>query len=421
MATQLKEFDLDRRGNLTEKNGLSTGPVPVKPYSCPKFFELEKTQIFERAWLLVCREEELPEPGSFVVKDIPPTSVNALITRTSAGRIQAFHNTCSHRGSQVVYESEGRQSRFVCPYHRWTYKSDGELVGIPDESNFFDLDKKQCGLTKIHTELWEGWVFINLARKPEVSLKKYLGDFAPYFEGFEYLGADSPIIIEADLEANWKVLSDAFIETYHIACIHPGTLKDAFTSSDNPFGRLIDADIYGPHRTVSMFGNPDYAVDPENRVEAFAAGLGETGNVISAATKSETAKYLSHGAVNPSGSGAWSMDVNHIFPHVQIDSGPGGFWVHWFWPISVNRSRYEGRFYMARPGDFTARFIQELYISRLVTAIAEDVTSMQKTQKGLESGGKDFMLLQDSEMAIRHHVDQCVKWVEADTVQEALS
>lgn len=75
---------------------------------------------------------------------------------------------------------------------------------------------------------------------------------------------------------------------------------------------------------------------------------------------------------------------------------------------------------MAKPSDFTARFIQELYISRLVTAISEDITSMERTQKGLESGGKDFMLLQDSEIAIRHHIEQCIKWVEASTVQEAL-
>lgn len=421
MATQLKNFELQQRDQLTENAGLSTGPVPLAPYYCPDFFEKEKRQIFERAWLLVGREEELAEPGSFVVKDIPPTSVNALITRNRNGRIQAFHNTCSHRGSQVVYATEGRQNRFVCPYHRWSYTNDGDLVGVTDEANFFDLDKKQCGLTRIATEVWEGWIFINLQSEPEVSLEEYLGDFGSYFKGFQYLGADHPIVIEVELDVNWKVFSDAFAETYHIACIHPGTLADAFTSQGNPFGRLLDARLFSPHRTVSMFGNAEYEMKAENRVEQFAANLGETGSVIAAATKEGAASYLDHPAVNPTNSASWSMDVNHVFPHVQIDAGPGGFWTHWFWPLSANRSRYEGRFYMAKPDTMAARFLQELYISRVVTAICEDITSMERTQKGLESGGKRFMMLQDSEVAIRHHVEQCVRWVEAESVREALS
>jgi phenylpropionate dioxygenase-like ring-hydroxylating dioxygenase large terminal subunit len=421
MATQLKQFELTARDRLTEDAGLSTGPVPLAPYHCPDFFEREKKQIFQRAWLLVCREEELTEPGSFIVKELPPTSVNALITRNKNGKIQAFHNTCSHRGSQIVYATEGKQSRFVCPYHRWTYTNEGDLVGVTDEANFFDLDKKQCGLTKIATEVWEGWVFLNLQSEPEVSLKEYLGDFGSYFEGYQYRGADHPIVIEAELKVNWKVLSDAFAETYHISCIHPGTLADAFTSQSNPFGRLLDAKIFAPHRSVSMFGNAEYEMKPENRLEQFAAQLGETGSVIAAATKEDSASYLSHPAVNPTDSPSWSMDVNHVFPHVQIDSGPGGFWTHWFWPLAANRSRYEGRFYMAKPETITERFLQELYISRVVTAICEDITSMERTQKGIESGGKRFMILQDSEIAIRHHVEQCVRWVEAESVKEALA
>lgn len=421
MATRLQEFDLGGRGRLTEDAGLGTGPVPIAPYHCPEFFEREKAQIFERAWLLICREEELPEPGSFFVKDILPTRVNALITRAANGRIQAFHNTCSHRGSQIVYASEGKQSRFVCPYHRWTYRNDGELIGITDEANFFNVDKKACGLEKIHTRVWEGWVFINLAREPEVSLEEYMGDFRNYFEGFQYLGADSPVVFEAELDVNWKVLSDAFVEAYHIPSIHPGTLKDTFSGDCNPHGRLIDAQLFGAHRRVSMYGNPAYQSDPTNRVEGLAARLAETTSVLAPAARDDVARYLDHPAVNPTRSGNWSMDVNHVFPHVQIDAGHGGFWAHWFWPISANRSRYEGRFYMAKADDFATRLIQELYISRVYTAICEDVTSMRRTQRGLESGGKQSMILQDSEIAIRHHIDQCIKWVDAPTVREALA
>ena len=416
-----QEFDLSQHGGLTMGLGLDTGPVPAAPYFSPSFFEGEKKRIFERAWLIVCREEELPDPGSYIVKDISPTEVSALITRSKAGAIQAFHNTCSHRGSQVAIEPQGRASRFVCPYHKWSYGNDGALLGVPDESNFFDLDKKKCGLTKIHTETWEGWVFINLAEPPEVSLEEYLGDFKSYFEGFNYRGVENPIVLEADLAANWKIVGDAFVETYHIPAIHPETLNPAFTSRDNPFGRLIDAKIFGPHRTVSMFGNPAYELDPANKVEALAAELGEVGSVIAAATVEDAAEYLNHPAINPTGSNSWSMDVNHVFPHVQIDSGPGHFWVHQFWPIAADRCRYEGRFYMVKPKSMVERFIQEMYITRVQTAICEDLASVERTHRGLRSGGKTHLQMQDSEIALRHHIDQCIKWVAAETVREALA
>jgi len=442
MLNQSQENYLQLQGNLTERLGLSDAPVPLEPYHSEDFFQLEKKQIFERAWLLVCREEELPNPGSFIVKRIFPTDVSALITRSSAGKIQAFYNTCSHRGAQLEVQQSGQKGRFTCIYHRWTYQNDGKLIGVPDEANFFNLEKEKCGLTKINTQVWNGWVFLNLAENPEVTLEEYLGDFKSYFEGVEYIGADNPVVFEMDLDVNWKVLADAFIESYHIFAIHPETLTPSLTSKSNPYGRLLDAQAFGPHRGVSVYGNPENSASAKSPVELLANKLLGDGRQASMwgqhkAGKGESSddaqdsqhlhgvsllqKYLSHPAINPTNSDCWGQDIYHLFPHVQIDTGPNGFWCHKFWPMERNKTRYEGRFYMTKAQNFSERFMQEMYIARLAPLIAEDIASMRRTQIGIESGGKKFMILQDSEVAIRHHIEVCTRWVKSKTVKEALA
>ena len=141
--------------SITLAEGLGTGPVSVESYRSPEFFERERTQVFMRAWLCMGRVEQLPEPGSYFVKPVEVCKASVLVTRDSSDRIQAFHNVCKHRGNLVALQEAGKQSRFTCAYHGWTYKNDGELIAVPDQKSFFDLDKKKCGHSTIATDVWE--------------------------------------------------------------------------------------------------------------------------------------------------------------------------------------------------------------------------------------------------------------------------
>lgn len=416
------EHSFTGRGSLTEGFGLSVEPLPLEPYYSREFFELEQKMIFRRAWLYVCRAEELPEPGSFVVKTIHGTGVEALITHTKAGRIQAFYNSCPHRGSIVVKESAGKAGRFSCPYHRWTFENTGELLGVPDEENFFPtMDKKNCGLAKIATEVWEGWVFINLSPEPEVGLEEYLGPAKDYLSGILYRGAHNPVVYTAVLDSNWKTASDAFIESYHIPHIHKKTIGTTFASRLNPYSRLIGARPLGIHRTISLFGNPEYTIDPNNRVEALGSMGQEGKSVIAADVSEEAVRFRAHPAVNPDRSEHWSMDINQIFPHLHIDTGPGSFWTHQFWPIDEKTCFYEVRFYIDEAKTIQERFLQELFISRVGEVVLEDLSNLQFTQRGIENSGTGVMHLQDSEVAIRHALTQVLNWTRAPSVREALA
>lgn len=406
---------------LTEAAGLPTGPVSMEPYRSAEFFEQERRQIFGRTWLMMGREEEIASPGDFVVKEVEVCGASVLVTRSKDGRVQSFHNVCSHRGNLVVLDQSGSASRFVCRYHNWTYGNDGRLIGVPDETEFFSLDKKKCGLTPIATEVWEGWIFINLSRAPEVSLAEYLGEMGDYLKGVDYVAADSPVVFTAELDCNWKVMSDAFSESYHIPAIHQNTIGSTFASRTNPFAHLLSARIFGSHRMCSMFGNSQYESLETSRVEKLGQDVMGTTNVISAVDTSLVEKFLDHPAVNPTRTADWSLDINQIFPNTQIDFGQGGFFTHQYWPISVNKTRYESRFYVARPTNAVERFRAEQYIARVAEVVLEDTTNVVATQKGLESRGKDFMQLQDNEIMLRHSTYMAEKWVSAETVADAMA
>lgn len=409
------------RTTFTGDCGVPVDPIPLEPYRSQAFFEKTRDRVIGRAWLLMGRAEEIPEQGDYVVRRIQPNNVSALIVRGKKGEIRAFYNSCSHRGSEVTAADSGNRKRIVCPYHNWTYGTDGGLIGIPDEEGFFGIDKTKCGLTSMAFGVWEGWMFVNLQKVPEVSLEDFLGDFGRHLSGVNYVAVQTPVTVTADLDANWKVVADAFIESYHIPAIHPRTIASTFSSDENRFARLLDAKVYGPHRTVSMYGNPQLALDPANRVEVLAYSSSGTESLIAAGTSDAMREFLAHPAVNPTGSATWSMDVNHLFPNTQIDFGPGGFWVHQFWPLTANTSRYEVKFYVPKAANVRQRLQQELYVARVIEVVLEDLNNVARTQRGIDSGGKSHMHLQDSEIGIRHSTLQVIKWAEAASVAEAMA
>jgi len=406
--------------NFTALAGLPTGPVPTEPYRSPAFFELERERVFKRAWLCLGRVERLPKAGSYFVQPIEVAKTSILVTRAKDGTIRAFHNVCSHRSNMLVLDDEGVAPRFVCRYHNWTYRGDGSLTGVPDERNFFGLDKDRCGLTRVAADIWEGWIFINLQPEPEVGLAEFLGDFGEQYTGIPYENAQSSILYVSHLNANWKVIADAFAETYHIPAIHPETIGSTFASKDNPFARPISTQTWGPHRSVSTYGNPDYAPPERARVERLAYSNIATGNVLSAAGLDSMDVFLKHPAINPTKSSHWAVDVTWLFPHFQLDVSPGGFWTHHFWPITYNSTRWEARFHVPVAPDIWTRLQQEHYIARLGEVLLEDVGNTERTQFGLETGAKDSMPLQDGEVMIRHSLHHIQKWVGAETVREAL-
>ncbi len=406
---------------FTRAAGLDTGPVSLEPYRSQAHFDLEREKIFRRAWLIMGRVEDLPEPGDYIVKEVEICGASILVTRLGNGDIRAFHNVCSHRGNQVVWEPKGsRKTMFRCPYHSWTYGNDGRLLAISDEKMFFGVDKQKCGLTSVQCDVWDGWIFINLNPENAVGLREYLGSMGEFLSGIPYPNAGRSVIIQAHLKCNWKFVVDAFSESYHIPVLHSKTIGSTFSNDSNPMSHLQHAAFFGPHHSISLFGNPDYQPSEAHLVEKLAYSGMKSENVLAANQSGDTVALREHRSVNPGKSPTWSMDINEIFPNFHIDVGGGGFWTHEIWPITLDTTRYEMRFFVPKPDDVREALHQEHYIARLADVVLEDLANVERTHKGVAARAKHEMFLQDNEILIRRMMDLIAKFNDADTLESAL-
>jgi phenylpropionate dioxygenase-like ring-hydroxylating dioxygenase large terminal subunit len=108
--------------------------VHRRVYTDPAVFGLERERIFRRAWLYVGHESQVPRPGDFVASRLDGDPVQ--LTRPKDGRLHVLRIRCDHRGAKVCLHESGSVARFQCPYHGWTYDTDGALLGGPSKPLF---------------------------------------------------------------------------------------------------------------------------------------------------------------------------------------------------------------------------------------------------------------------------------------------
>lgn len=234
---------------------LGTGPVAIGRVMSDEFFELERQRIFGSCWLKIGRIEEVPRFGDFVIKDLPVCRTSVFLMRGKDGRVRGFHNICSHRGNKLAWDPRGncRAGVLTCKFHGWSYNWEGKLVGVPDEVNFFNLDKAENGLTPVATDVWQGFIFVNLDRNPAQSLKAYLGGIVEDLEAYPFNSVPFSFGYWEDLKCNWKIAVDAQNEAYHAVWLHRRTIGDIFAGCDDPYAHALAViDGFDPKRVALM-------------------------------------------------------------------------------------------------------------------------------------------------------------------------
>lgn len=373
---------------------LGTDPVPIEPYISQTYFELEQERIFRHVWLNVGRVEQIPNPGDYFVKDLPACKTSILIVRGKDGRVRAFHNVCSHRSNKLMWGQGGSCQTFTCKFHGWSYNLEGQLTFVPDEENFFSLEKKTLGLTPVATDMWEGFIFINLEPKPKESLTEYLGEMGESLKGYPFAEYSATCYgWTTELKTNWKVLKDAFQEAYHVAFLHRQSLPDSFTSKTNPFAHGTDCKLYPRHRKMSVYGNPAHRPTP---VEGLAFRFGTL------LIRNDFSLDRLPPGVNPTRNPAWALDLNVIFPNFFVDVSDGTYFTYNMWPLAVDRTLWEIRSYYPKAKSAGQRFSQEYSKIIFRDVIMEDCSTVEQTQSVLASGAKTSFVLQDQELFIRH-------------------
>jgi glycine betaine catabolism A len=206
------ELDLVRR----EYRGARL--LPKRTYHDPAIFEWERQHILRRDWVMVAREEDLPQPGSYVLVEHDGDPL--IVVRGRDDRIRAFHNVCRHRGTAVAEEPCGTAVRFQCPYHAWIYDLDGRLIRAKHTEDLEDFSFEEYGLAPVRLETWQGFVFLTL--DPDApSLASQLGDLVEHWSRFDFRSLRSAKRIEYDVRANWKFIAENYSECYHCPGVHP--------------------------------------------------------------------------------------------------------------------------------------------------------------------------------------------------------
>lgn len=219
---------IDQSGVLS---GVRRGMVPAHIYNDEQIFALEKERLFGRAWIFVAHESEIPAAGDYVVRHVLDDSF--IVVRDEKGEIHAHFNMCLHRGMQICRAEIGNASHFRCPYHGWSYRNDGRIVGLPFHQDAYGGEagfkkKSQRLLPAPNIDSYNGMIFISLDAEPP-SLRDYLGDFAFYLD---YYTKQSPSGIEMRgpqrwrVKANWKIGAENFAgDMYHTPQTHTSVVE----------------------------------------------------------------------------------------------------------------------------------------------------------------------------------------------------
>jgi phenylpropionate dioxygenase-like ring-hydroxylating dioxygenase large terminal subunit len=198
--------------------------LPGWTYRDPEFFELERQVIFRKSWHLVCHVNDVPTAGDYLTFSFLGESI--LTVRGADGRVRSFHNVCRHRAARLVDGEQGNcGKRITCPYHAWTYATDGRLVGVPLRANYPGLDPDHYGLAAVEQEIWRGFVFVRFAPGlPSVAdqMAPYAGELASApLEDIKPLG---PARLQTR-KVNWKNVADNYSDGLHIPVSHPGLTR----------------------------------------------------------------------------------------------------------------------------------------------------------------------------------------------------
>jgi len=428
---------------LTQQNYQFLGDedIAYSRYTTQEFFDLEISQVWARSWQWACREEHIPETGDYYVYDIGPYSV--IVARTQEGTIMAFRNSCMHRGTKLKESfSSGSCPSFRCPYHGWEWHLDGSLKSFPCDWDFPHVRPEDVGLTPVQAGVWGGFVFINLDPEAE-PLLQYLAPLPDHVgsEVFEqrYVAQH----IQKELNCNWKIASEAFLEAYHVMETHSQLMR---TNGD----ANTQYDCYGDHvsRLINVAGSPsaffEEEISEQEILDLFLIGdRDDVGEALTVPEGGTARKVMAeHFRQNAGGEGLDLSSVSDseivdsiayfVFPNQQFFSGVSFPIVYRFRPLgmAVDRALFDLILLKPRPAD--GGFVEPAEPVRLKAETSytevpgmdpyvghvfdQDTGNMQAAQEGAMTALKTGATLGNyQEIRIRHFHQTLSKYINGGT------
>lgn len=194
--------------------------MPPEFYTSESHFELERERLFRSEWLCLGRVHQIPKVGDYFATTMLDEPL--IVVRTRADEISVLSNVCRHRGT-VIAQGSGNTNIFICPYHAWSYDLSGHLQRAPLIGKRDDFDRNDCRLPCFPTEIWGGFIYVNLdGNAPPLT---------PQLEGLKRITQNYHMddmierhVKESVWDNNWKCLTENFMEGYHLSTVHRETL-----------------------------------------------------------------------------------------------------------------------------------------------------------------------------------------------------
>jgi phenylpropionate dioxygenase-like ring-hydroxylating dioxygenase large terminal subunit len=244
-------------------------------YTDAEVFQLEMERLWSRTWIYVGHTSQIPNAGDFLTLDVATQPV--IVVRHSDDSVRVLLNRCAHKGTKVVYAPSGNAGKtFRCPYHAWTYRTDGSLLQVPLKEGYA-AGVKQNGLSEAKSETYRGFIFARIA-KDGIGFRDYFGDS---LSSIDNLADRSP---EGELEiaggclrylhnCNWKMFVENLNDTMHPMIAHAssaGTAKRLWADKPPDMPKPMSIEQIAP------FAN-DYKFFDDMGVKVYPHGHGFSG------------------------------------------------------------------------------------------------------------------------------------------------
>jgi Rieske 2Fe-2S family protein len=215
----------------THKNMMHA--LPVEAYTSQEWLDIELKHLFSTTWQFAGFVEDVANPGNYI--SVQAGLNNIFIVKGRDHRLRAFHNICRHRGTQLLRAVGKTQKAITCPYHDWTYDLEGQLISIPKKEEEFpnlkgELHTCDLNLHEASVDIFKGMLFVH-PEKNAPSIMDFFGEVEPYLgphkveELIEYRSKNGEPFYSKEIKANWKIVVENYIDHYHLAHLHEGTLN----------------------------------------------------------------------------------------------------------------------------------------------------------------------------------------------------
>lgn len=213
---------------------LGNGPLSTERYTSAEYAQREAEKMWPNVWQFAAREEDFPNPGDTIVYENAGKSF--LIVRQDDGNVKAFYNVCLHRGRKLR-TSSGHASELKCPFHGFSWQNSGEFQEPPCNWDFEHLESEKMSLPELRVDRWQGFVMIS--EKQDIApFREWIGSAASHWDRWNLDECYTAIWVGRELNCNWKVAAEAFMEAYHSITTHPQILP--FTGDANTRYDLYD-------------------------------------------------------------------------------------------------------------------------------------------------------------------------------------